>query len=148
MVTPVKTPCIGVCSTGIGDNVCRGCKRYSHEVVHWNGYTPKQKVSILLRLDTLLRQVLESRIDIFDEALLREQLRVQRVRHHAEQSPYAWIFEVLKVGAGTLPSLELFGARLTAEYRHMSLPEFKKMVDDDFFVLSNVHFERYFPKVF
>ncbi|HMW48455.1 MAG TPA: DUF1289 domain-containing protein, partial [Cellvibrionaceae bacterium] len=23
----VRTPCIGVCSTGIGDVVCRGCKR-------------------------------------------------------------------------------------------------------------------------
>ncbi|MEC7008614.1 MAG: DUF1289 domain-containing protein, partial [Pseudomonadota bacterium] len=34
---PIKTPCIGVCSTGIGDSVCRGCKRFSHEVIHWNG---------------------------------------------------------------------------------------------------------------
>ncbi|MDO7671884.1 MAG: DUF1289 domain-containing protein, partial [OM182 bacterium] len=27
---PVKTPCIGICSTtSVGDWVCRGCKRYS-----------------------------------------------------------------------------------------------------------------------
>ena len=144
MVTNVKTPCIGVCSTGIGDSVCRGCKRYTHEVVDWIGYTNPQKVSILLRLDTLLRQVLEARLTIFDEALLRQQLRLQKVRHHPEQSPYAWIFEVLKVGAGSIKNLEQFGARLAPEYAHMSLPEFKKIVDDDFYVLSCVHFERYF----
>jgi predicted Fe-S protein YdhL (DUF1289 family) len=41
---PVRTPtpCIGVCSTGIGDVVCRGCKRYAQEVIHWNGYSEQQ----------------------------------------------------------------------------------------------------------
>ena len=41
--SPVKTPCIGVCSTGIGDSVCRGCKRFSHEVIDWNSYSQEQK---------------------------------------------------------------------------------------------------------
>ncbi|MDC1160500.1 DUF1289 domain-containing protein, partial [Luminiphilus sp.] len=26
---PIRTPCIGVCSTGVGDVVCRGCKRFA-----------------------------------------------------------------------------------------------------------------------
>ena len=29
----------------------------------------------------------------------------------------------------------------------MSLPDFKKMVDEDFFVLSTVHYDRYFPAI-
>lgn len=148
MVKKVKTPCIGVCSTGIGDCVCRGCKRYTHEVVNWNAYNESQRVSISLRLDALLRQVLESRVEIFDEALLRQQLSHQKVRYHEEQSPYSWLFEVIKVGAGQIRTLEDFGARLQPEYAHMNLPDFKKMVDEDFFVLSTVHYERYFAKVF
>lgn len=147
MVNKVKTPCIGVCSTGIGDSVCRGCKRYTHEVVDWNAYTEAQRVSISLRLDALIRQVLEARVEIFDEPLLRQQLRMQKVRHHQEQSPYAWFFEILKVGAGQIRNLEDFGVRLLPEYAQMSLPAFKTMVDEDFFVLSQVHYERYFSKV-
>lgn len=34
----IKTPCVGLCSTVYGDLVCRGCKRFHHEVIHWNGY--------------------------------------------------------------------------------------------------------------
>lgn len=144
MVKRVKTPCIGVCSTGIGDSVCRGCKRYTHEVVHWNRYSEEQRCSILARIDSLLRQVLETRIEIFDEALLVSQIERQGIRYHPEQSVFSWVFEVIKVGAGQIRQLEDFGARLSAHYRNMPLPEFKQMVDEDLFVLSTVHYERYF----
>ena len=147
MVGHVKTPCIGVCSTGIGDNVCRGCKRYTHEVAGWNRYSESERVSISRRLDALLRQVLEDRIEVFDEALLLKQLAVHNVRYHAEQSPYSWIFEIIKVGASQLKTLEPFGARLLPGYAHMPLSQFKKMVDEDFFVLSSVHYDRYFPAI-
>ncbi|WP_226704400.1 DUF1289 domain-containing protein [Microbulbifer elongatus] len=47
----VRTPCIGVCSTGIGDNVCRGCKRFAHEVIDWNAYSEEQRRIIAERRD-------------------------------------------------------------------------------------------------
>ena len=144
MVKQVKTPCIGVCSTGIGDDVCRGCKRYVHEVVGWNGYSDSQKTAILLRLDSLLRQVMAARIEVFDEVLLRQQLQLQGIRYHAQQSCYSWLFEILKVGANQIASLESFGARVLPEYQHLAMADLKQMIDDDFFVLSSVHFERYF----
>ncbi|MCA4075779.1 DUF1289 domain-containing protein, partial [Pseudomonas kurunegalensis] len=31
----IKTPCVGLCSTVYGDTVCRGCKRFHHEVINW-----------------------------------------------------------------------------------------------------------------
>ncbi len=144
MAIRVKTPCIGVCSTGIGDSVCRGCKRYMHEVASWNGYTEDERVAISLRLDKLLVQVLESRIEVFDEALLLHQLQAQRVRYHHEQSSLSWVFSLIKAGASQITRLEDFGARVLPAYKHMSLVDLKKMVDEDFFVLSTVHYERYF----
>ena len=57
VIPRVVTPCIGVCSTALGDDVCRGCKRYSHEVIDWNSYTDKQKQIIDERLDGFLIQV-------------------------------------------------------------------------------------------
>jgi predicted Fe-S protein YdhL (DUF1289 family) len=50
----IKTPCVGLCSTVYGDLVCRGCKRFHHEVIHWNGYDEEKKRAVWLRLEQLL----------------------------------------------------------------------------------------------
>ena len=52
----IKTPCVGLCSTVYGDLVCRGCKRYHHEVIQWNGYNAEEKQAVWLRLEQLLVQ--------------------------------------------------------------------------------------------
>jgi predicted Fe-S protein YdhL (DUF1289 family) len=45
-----KTPCVGICSTTYGDLVCRGCKRYAHEIDQWNGYELEQRSLVWERL--------------------------------------------------------------------------------------------------
>ena len=52
------TPCAGRCSTVFGDHVCRGCRRFNHEVIQWNTYTPEQQQTIWKRLDSQLDQIL------------------------------------------------------------------------------------------
>jgi uncharacterized protein len=44
------SPCVGVCSTSFGDDVCYGCKRTSDEVIKWNGLNDEDKNQINLRL--------------------------------------------------------------------------------------------------
>jgi len=58
----VKTPCIGVCSTVFGDEVCRGCKRFQHEIIQWNGYDDAAKRSVLNRLELLKVQIEEIKV--------------------------------------------------------------------------------------
>ena len=67
---PVKTPCIGVCSTGLGDDVCRGCKRFKHEVIDWNAYTHAQQYIIEQRLAGFLSQLTQQVWRIVDERRL------------------------------------------------------------------------------
>ena len=64
-----RTPCVGICSTTYGDLVCRGCKRFSHEIVQWNGYDKDQQGLIWERLTTLRDEVLEHLLERNDEAL-------------------------------------------------------------------------------
>lgn len=45
------TPCIGICSTSLGDPVCMGCGRTLEEVAQWNTYSDEQKIAINLRLN-------------------------------------------------------------------------------------------------
>lgn len=44
------SPCIGVCSTSLGDEVCMGCGRTFDEVRLWNTLPDHQKQAINLRL--------------------------------------------------------------------------------------------------
>lgn len=37
------SPCIALCSTALGDSVCRGCARTFVEVANWCALTPQQK---------------------------------------------------------------------------------------------------------
>lgn len=52
------TPCAGRCSTVFGDQVCRGCRRFNHEVIQWNTYTAEQRLAVWKRLDDQLNQIL------------------------------------------------------------------------------------------
>lgn len=44
------SPCVGVCSTSFGDDICYGCKRTSDEVIKWNSLSDEEKNQINLRL--------------------------------------------------------------------------------------------------
>ncbi|GAB3271852.1 DUF1289 domain-containing protein [Parahaliea aestuarii] len=139
----IKTPCIGVCSTGIGDAVCRGCKRFSHEVIHWNSYTPEQKRAIDARLSGFLSQCVSNKLAVTDKALLQWQLQVQNVRHVAHHDEYCWVFSLLKAGAGQIVDTSEFGFEVNADFRGMPLPELRDTIDREFFILSDAHYERY-----
>lgn len=140
----VRTPCIGVCSTGIGDQVCRGCKRFTHEVIGWNAYSPAQRRLINARLDSLLTQLIQPRVDILDARKLAAQLNAQKIRHNPDQSPYSWFMDLLKAGASQITDLTQYGCRLVTDSNGMSLVELKQQLDEEFYVLSLVHYERYF----
>ena len=67
-----RTPCVGVCSTTYGDLICRGCKRFAHEIVSWNGYTVQQQGRVWQRLEQLRDGCVEAYLTIFDESRLRD----------------------------------------------------------------------------
>ncbi|MDX9874542.1 MAG: DUF1289 domain-containing protein [Spongiibacteraceae bacterium] len=139
----IPTPCIGVCSTAISDEVCRGCKRFAHEVIAWNSYTETEKQAVEARLDQLLSQIVGAKLTVFDVALLRQQLEIQRVRYRPNRSPLCWVFELLRAGAGQIQDTRLFGFEVHPGFRALPLVELREMIDQEFFILSNAHYERY-----
>ncbi len=48
--TTPDTPCIAICSTSQGDDLCKGCGRTFDEVQHWPAYTPAQKRAVWRRI--------------------------------------------------------------------------------------------------
>ena len=48
--TTIDTPCIAICSTSQGDEVCKGCGRSFSEVQHWPGLSPGEKRMVWRRI--------------------------------------------------------------------------------------------------
>jgi predicted Fe-S protein YdhL (DUF1289 family) len=48
--TTPDAPCIAICSTSQGDDVCKGCGRTFDEVQHWTVYTPAEKRAVWRRI--------------------------------------------------------------------------------------------------
>ncbi|PTQ73589.1 DUF1289 domain-containing protein [Pseudomonas sp. GV071] len=139
----IKTPCVGLCSTVYGDLVCRGCKRFHHEVVNWNLYNDEEKRAVWLRLEILLVQVMAAKVDVFDPARLRQQLEQRQIRFVPEQSEYCWAYQLIARGARVINQLEAYGMVLLPEFRDWSLPELRDAIDREFFLLSEAHYDRY-----
>jgi hypothetical protein len=143
---PVKTPCIGVCSTGIGDAVCRGCKRFSHEVIAWNSYTQDERRAVLQRIDVLLEQIVNRWVIIKDRDVLNAQLRLQQIKFDPQRAAASWVVELLKAGASQIDDPALFGLAPCEQAQGKSLRELRDAIEKEFYELSCAHFDRYFQR--
>jgi len=139
----IKTPCIGLCSTVYGDVVCRGCKRFHHEVVNWNAYDEQEKRAVWRRLEILLAQVMAAKLEVFDAQLLRQQLETRLIRFVVEQSHYCWAYQLIARGARVIQQLDAYGVVLLPEFRDWPLPDLRDAIDREFFLLSEAHYQRY-----
>jgi uncharacterized protein len=140
----IRTPCIGVCSTSIGDAVCRGCKRYVHEIIGWNSYNDEQKLTVDRRLEQFLTQIVQSRFEIVDEALLRDQIEAKQVRVLEHRNLWCQLFEFVRAGASQIGDPSRYGFQILPNYRQIALLRLCQDIDEEFWTLSLAHFERYF----
>ena len=143
MSKSVKTPCIGICSTVFGDEVCRGCKRFQHEIIQWNGYDDVAKRSVLNRLELLKVQIMESKIRITDESLLKAQLLEFKIKFEEDNNSLCWVFDLLRSGSQFIVSSTDFGFELI-DNSVSNLSELKKVMEEELFKLSEAHYQRYF----
>jgi len=53
------SPCIGVCTTVVGDEICRGCGRKAQEVIDWNRMSTEARkvVADRLMIESIRRQI-------------------------------------------------------------------------------------------
>ena len=143
MERKVKTPCVGVCSTVFGDEVCRGCKRFQHEVIEWNGYTDFEKEIVWNRLESLKVLIMKSKIFIEDKILLKTKLDSLKISYYDKVDPYCWIFDLIKQASQSITDLSEFGLRPLSKSTQ-DLVELKRLIEEELFVLSEAHYHRYF----
>ena len=80
MSSEITTPCIGVCSTIYGDDICRGCHRSFNEIIEWNSLSPEKKIKILDRLEELQIKHSSKYLFVYDKDLLIKKLNELNIR--------------------------------------------------------------------
>lgn len=143
MLPKVPTPCVGICSTTFGDVVCRGCRRYLHEVIDWNRYSDAQKRLIWARLDGLLAQVLPTAFLVQDATRLREALTRYRIPFRADGSPWVLLHALLRSAAKQEPDLAEFGV-VRLDRSELRLVDLREKLNGDLHALAAAYYEKDF----
>lgn len=138
-----STPCIGICSTTYGDMICRGCKRFAHEIVAWNGYTDDQRERVWHRLNALRDEATAVHVAVLDARALRHAARLARVERAANMSLLAIGYEILRRRALDLNDLKEIG--LSAVHADLVAPiAVRDAIDTEFHLRSVAYFESSF----
>ena len=142
MTNRTRTPCVGICSTTYGDEVCRGCKRFSFEVINWNGFTPEERESVWKRLEKLKTQIMSSRLQILEPELLDNKIRHYQLKIKDDLNDLSKAFELIKQVSESFNDLEEFGIKILS--KKQSLIDLKEEIEDELYILSKAHYEKFF----
>ena len=138
------TPCLGICSTTYGDSVCKGCKRFVHEVIDWNKFNSNEKELVNTRLEEFKIIVLKNRFLVSEQNLLAAKLKENAIRFNNALDPLTWIFDLLRASGTQELDLDQFGIKtLISE----ALPTIREQINKEFLELSEAHYDRYFKRI-
>ena len=137
-----RTPCVGICSTTYGDDVCRGCKRFIHEVINWNSFNPEEKESVWKRLEKLKTLIMQSKISIINETLMEEKIEELQLKINSDLNSLSKAFEIVKLTSKSFDDLNEFGIKIVN--KDVSLIDLKEEIEKELYDLSMAHFNRYF----
>ena len=141
--TRSSTPCLGICSTTYGDDVCKGCKRFVHEVINWNKYNTKEKEVVNSRLEEFKFLILKERFEILDLSVFKNKLKENAINFNNALDPLTWIFDLLRAAGSQELDLTQFGIKVLITYNPKTI---KDEINDELLKLSEAHHQRYFKK--
>ena len=148
-----RTPCVGICSTTYGDLVCRGCKRFAHEIVQWNGYDELQQDAVRDRLQRVRDEVLTLLLVCHDEALLQSALSEAGLQDLDRMEAQ---YQLLRFMVRREQPLASVGLALAAEAQALATPlpaqadkvldtlYLMQLLDSETFQRAKAHYERNF----
>ncbi len=143
----VMTPCVGICSTSIAGSVCRGCKRYAHEVIRWNSYSDQEREIVWKRLEEFRSIIISNWLEVINEEHLKAQLHRQKIKFNPALNPRAWAYDLLRAGASQIDNLEAYGLRLLPRCQGMTMRAINEAIEKEYLELSEPHYARYFADV-
>jgi predicted Fe-S protein YdhL (DUF1289 family) len=138
LTTLRRTPCVGICSTTYGDLVCRGCKRFAHEIVMWNSFADAQRETVWERLNALREGATARFLAIDDHALLLSTAERLRIPGASSFSPINLAYEVLRRLARRVDSPADLGIRALEAHNALALLD---AIEREFYARSLAEYE-------
>ena len=138
-----STPCLGICTTTFGDEVCKGCKRFAHEIISWPKYSENEREIINGRLEQFKIKILQNRFKIFDSELLASKLEEKAINFNHSLEPLTWIFDLFRAAGSQEFELRNYGIESLISFDPKVI---KDEINTELLELSEAHHQRYFKK--
>jgi predicted Fe-S protein YdhL (DUF1289 family) len=137
------TPCLGICSTTYGDDVCKGCKRFVHEIINWPKYSMDERAVINDRLEKFKIIILKDRFKIQDRDLFSFKLKENAINYNNSLDPLTWIFDLFRASGSQELDLAQFGI---SQLQNFNPKTIKDELNKELLELSEAHHQRYFKE--
>ena len=138
-----STPCLGICSTTFGDEVCKGCKRFAHEIVSWTKYSQGEREIVNDRLEKFKIQILQHRFAVTDKNLFESMLEEKAINFNHSLDPLTWIFDLFRAAGSQTFDISNFGIKSLVQFNPKTI---RDEINKELLELSEAHHERYFKK--
>ena len=141
-----STPCIGICSTTFGDDVCKGCKRFSHEITNWGKFSTDERAVVNSRLEQFKTTILEEKFSISDSELFESKMNEFSINFNSSLDPITWIFDLLRASSNEDLNVNDFGVEILPAFSDLSLVELRDLINQEMLQLSEAHYYKFFNR--
>ena len=141
-----STPCIGICSTTFGDDVCKGCKRFSHEITNWGKFSTDERAVVNSRLEQFKITILEEKFIISDRNLFESKMNEFSINFNSSLNPVTWVFDLLRASSNEELDLNDFGIEILPQFSDLSLLELRDLINQEMLQLSEAHYYKFFNR--
>ena len=141
-----STPCIGICSTTFGDDVCKGCKRFSHEITNWGKFSTDERAVVNSRLEQFKTTILEEKFTISDSELFESKMNEFSINFNSSLDPITWIFDLLRASSNKDLNVNDFGVEILPAFSDLSLIELRDLINQEMLQLSEAHYYKFFNR--
>ena len=141
-----STPCIGICSTTFGDDVCKGCKRFSHEITNWGKFSTDERAVVNSRLEQFKTTILKEKFSISDSELFESKMNEFSINFNSSLDPITWIFDLLRASSNKDLNVNDFGVEILPAFSDLSLIELRDLINQEMLQLSEAHYYKFFNR--
>ena len=141
-----STPCIGICSTTFGDDVCKGCKRFSHEITNWGKFSTDERAVVNSRLEQFKTTILEEKFSISDSELFESKMNEFSINFNSSLESITWIFDLLRASSNKDLNVNDFGVEILPAFSDLSLIELRDLINQEMLQLSEAHYYKFFNR--
>ena len=141
-----STPCIGICSTTFGDDVCKGCKRFSYEITNWGKFSTDERTVVNSRLEQFKITILEEKFIVSDSNLFETKMNEFSLNFNSSLNPITWVFDLLRASSHEDLDLSEFGIEILPKFSNLSLLELRDLINQEMLQLSEAHYYKFFNR--